>query len=133
MGLSRILKHTAVLHRVEASGEWIEGERTEFEVHSPAFPCVVFPPGTREAGRGGRRIEQPLMLYRGYDSLGDVLVLRDSDEVEVVAAPGLDADSLGRYQVDGDPIPLGRPGQSLPRLRGYQVNLRRVRGHQSVS
>lgn len=124
-GLDRILLHTAVSVRTEASGPVIEGEREEDVVESAPFACVVFPAGTREAGRDGRRLDQPMMMHNGVDSVGDLIGLRAEDRIILRAAPGLSETDLGEYQVDGDPLPLGRPG-SVP--VGYQVNLRRVLG-----
>lgn len=122
--LTRILVHTAIPILMEDSGEWVEGERIQEVVDGTRFPCVVFPPGTREGGRSGRRIESPLMLIDGINAHGEAFTLKAEDHVRIVTAPGLAATELGEYQVDGTPLALGRPGISP---EGFQVNLKRVR------
>lgn len=86
--------------------------------------AVLFPAGTREAGRSGKRTEQPLLLFEGRDVLGASLVLLAEDRVQFLSVPGLEASQGGEYQVDGDPQWLGKPGRA-PKV--IQVNLRRVR------
>lgn len=134
MALKSVCKHTAVVRNVAESGNRVEGERDEEPVDGPMFKLVVFPPGTREQGRGGRRLEQPIALYLGFDVDGNDLRLTAKDVIELVDAPGLDPISLGRYEIDGDPLPLGKPGRALGAgLKGYEIFLRRVQGASSAS
>lgn len=134
MALSRVTKHTAMVRGVSESGNRVEGERDEEPVDGPLFKCVFFVAGAREQGRGGRRLEQPILMHEGFDMVGGELRLTARDVIELVDAPGLDPISLGRYEVDGDPPPLGKPGNALGAgLKGYLVNLRRVQGGSSGS
>lgn len=120
---ARILVHRAAPLVITDEGSVIEGEREERVTEATDFPCVLFPAGSREAGRGGRRIETPILLMTGVDILGGACLLHRENRIRMTSWPGLDERDAGDYQVDGEPLPLGKPGQ-VP--RGYEVNLRRV-------
>lgn len=124
MALRDVLRHRARRVRDDVRGAVVEGERIEDRELSADFRCVVFPSGTREAGRSGRRTEQPQLLFEGRDVTGAELVILAEDAVQLLEAPGLEASHLGEYQVDGAPQWLGKPGRA-PRV--IQVNLKRVR------
>lgn len=123
MALLDILVHRAVPSRIDTFGPIIEGEREEARVDGVPFALCLFPTGVREGDRAARRVDQPMMLVSGFDVQGRALWLHAEDRIRVTSAPGLQDRDLAVYEVDGEPLPLGKPGL-LP--KGYQVNLKRV-------
>lgn len=122
MALTDILVHRAVPVSTVGFGPWIEGERDEEEVLGVPFACTFFPPGSRERGRRGRTIDQPLVLTGAVDIDGNDVLLHSEDRVDITG-PGLAEEWLGRWQVDGAPEQFGKPGK---RPLGSQVRLKRV-------
>jgi len=123
---ARILVHRAVPMVSSEEGTWVAGEFEEGEpVPQTAVACCYFPPGTREAGRSGRILEQPILLFTGFNVDGEQALLHAEDRLVLTEGPGLTERDLGEYQVDGEPLPLGKPGT---RPKGFQVNLKRVSG-----
>lgn len=119
------MKHRAHVVGVTRSGARVEGEYFEAPVEGPTFACVFFPPGPRETGRAGRRNEQPGILHLGVDLEGEPLRLKPTDMLSLDTTPGLDEESAGIWQIDGDDVPLGKPGR---KPKCWAVGLKRVSG-----
>jgi hypothetical protein len=126
--IGRVTVHTAVPLVPNEAGEWIEGEKEVKPVEGAPFPVLLqLPTGGAEENvpRGRRTIQQPQIIYEPFDALGAEVNLSPADEL-LVTAPEL-AGSLGaattKWQVDGDPTPLAKPGF----LVGFLARLKRVK------
>ncbi|MGH2939450.1 MAG: hypothetical protein ACRDPE_15185 [Solirubrobacterales bacterium] len=128
MPIGRVTVHTAVPLVPTSTGEWIEGEEEVKPIEGTPFPVLLqLPTGGSEENvpRGRRTIQQPQIIYEPFDALGAEVVLSPADELLVTAAEL--AGALGalttKWQVDGDPTPLAKPGQ----LKGFLARLKRVK------
>lgn len=122
MGIPR--PHTATPVLWVQSGDRIEGERDVTPVDGTPFGCYLILPGGEEdsgSARGRRQIKRPTILYRAKDLAGDVIDLRASDEVRIVA-PNVTGPDPVTWQVVGSPEPFTPPR----RLVGFQARLKRV-------
>jgi hypothetical protein len=131
MPLEDVLVHTAWPWRTREAGEVVDGDVDATEEPRTPFDCCLFlPQGTEEGSsmRGGRQVRRPTLLVAAEDALGQPPALSHEDELDIVAeelnlAEGRPAETRIRWQVDGSPQPLGKPGEDV---LGYQVTLVRV-------
>lgn len=126
MPLGSVLVHTAVrLREVAESGEYVEGEPPETKpTEGPPFDCfLILPRGGSEANvpRGRRVVDRPVILYEPLDQTGADLSLDAADEV-LITAEELFGSEPKKYQIDGDPTPLAKPGFVV----GFEAALKRV-------
>jgi hypothetical protein len=119
VALEDILVHVATPAATTAEeGEWIDGEQAIQDVQGRPFPCCLFLPQGAESGRSGREVKRPTMLYLAVYPDGSAIQIMRQDRLSVVApelgvSTGLALGEPFRFQVDGDPQPLGRPGDDL--------------------
>lgn len=124
MPLGRVTVHLAVPIAPVQSGEWVEGRREKKDEPGTPFDCLLQLPtgGSEEAVPRGRRvIKQPQILYEDFDHAGAELAIDAEDELEITA-PELTGPDPVKWQVDGAPTPLAKPGF----LIGYLARLKRV-------
>jgi hypothetical protein len=118
------LEHLATPIRYVMEGERIEGERDVAAVPFTPFECLLLAPNAPRddpSPRGRRVIKRPTLLYEPYDLLDEDPDLTPDVELDI-EAEGLPERWQGRWQVEGEPLPMGRPGELL----GYQAFLKRV-------
>jgi hypothetical protein len=117
--------HPAVPVEPKKSGEWVEGRRQVAEDEGPPFHVLLQLPtgGTEDSTvpRGRRVIKQPQILYEPFADDGSEVELKAADEL-LVTAPELTGPNPVRWQVDGAPTPLAKPGF----LIGWLARLKRV-------
>lgn len=124
MPIGRVTVHTAVPVVATEAGEWIEGEKEVVDTSGTPFNVLLqLPTGGSEevVPRGRRTIKQPQIIYEPFDVTGGELTLSAEDELEVTA-PELTGPDPVKWQVDGDPTPLAKPGF----LIGFLARLKRV-------
>lgn len=124
MPLGRVTVHTAVPISPSKEGEWVEGRRERKDAPGTPFACLLQLPagGTEEnAPRGRRTIKQPQILYENFDATGGELSISPADEL-AITAPEVTGPDPVRWQVDGAPTPLAKPGFRI----GFMARLKRV-------
>ena len=130
MPLEDILAHVATPIREEELGPKIDGERDTDDVRGEPFDCVLFLPLGKEDDRRGRQVKRPQLMFLPFTQSGAPFALKPEDRLGIVApelnaALGEPAEREVEWQVDGDPQPLGKPGEDVV---GLLANLRRVEG-----
>ena len=128
MALADRLHHTMRIVRGTATGPVIEGHRDEGETFSGTIRCLLTTaPAPEQASASGRRtVTTPTLLCAPTDTAGNATALGAGDVVEISAPRIHHAEGLpdpSRYEVDGRPQPLARPG-SPP--MGFNATLSRV-------
>lgn len=136
MPLADVCVHTATpvsTRDDDEAGTWIEGEPDEKVVKGEPFDCFFLISirrrsnsnfsGAREEANfpTQRKIESPTILFEDERDDGTRVEISAEDEVDIVAEEILGADPI-RFQVEGDPIPLAKPGEVI----GWEARLRRV-------
>lgn len=126
MPISTVCVHTATpVTQSESDDEatWAAGEPDESTVTGTTFPCCLFLPlGPARQDTKGRQVREPTLLWEAYDEEGEPLPLvRINDELLIVALELTGEDPV-RWQVLGEPQPLGAPGNVI----GFQATLARV-------
>lgn len=122
MGIPR--PHTALPILYMQDGDRIEGERDVKSVIGTPFGCFLqLPQGEPDSSspRGRRQIKRPTLLFRAKDMIGEVIDLRNEDELDIIAVK-LTGPTAVRWQVVGTPEYLAGPR----RLVGFQARLKRV-------
>lgn len=125
MPIGNVCVHTATPVAASESDDestWAAGEPDRTTVTGESFPCCLFLPlGKREDTRG-RQVREPTLLWEAFNEEGEPMVpVRESDELLILAEELTGPDPV-RWQVNGDPQPIGPPGQVI----GYQATLIRV-------
>lgn len=132
MPFDDVLVHTATPWVTVEAGELVDGDTDAEERPGTPFDCCLFlPQGAEESGtpRGGsRQVKRPTLLVAAEDRTGAPVSLAKEAELDIVApelnaASGLPSETAVRYQVDGSPQPLGRPGDDII---GFQAQVKRV-------
>lgn len=112
---------------------WIEGEPDEEETTGEPFDCFFMISirrrsnsnfsGAREEANFPmqRKTESPTIIFEGERDDGSTIEITAEDELDIVAEEILGTAPV-RFQVEGDPIPLAKPGE----LKGWEARLRRV-------
>lgn len=102
---------------------WAAGEPDSTVEEGDAFPCCLFLPlGPARQDTKGRQVREPTLLWDALDEDGELIPrVRINDELLIVAPELTGADAV-RWQVLGEPQPLGPPGS----VKGYQALLARV-------
>lgn len=110
--LTRAMIDTARRVRVEATGEWIEGQRATAETTGEPFACLLTVSATDETETGDQ--------YRARLLYGPAVELDPEDRVQVTSSALGDA----LWQVDGPPAVVRRSR----RVVAHEANLLRVEG-----
>jgi len=116
--------HTATPVIYVKGTERIEGEVDVTRELATPFGCFLqIPAGAPEdnSPRGRRQTRSPTLLFRKIDMAGDIIDLRNEDELLIVAANLTGPDPV-LWKVQGTPEYLSAPR----RLVGFQARLRRV-------
>lgn len=126
MGISYVCVHKAVpVTRAESTdpSKWAAGEPDETTEEGAEFDCCLFLPlGPQRENTKGRQIREPTLLWDALDEEGEPIPqVRINDEL-LITAPELTGPTAVRWQVLGEPQPLGPPGW----VKGYQATLARV-------
>lgn len=127
MPLGRVTVHTAVPLVTVRGDDWVEGDTDVADpVEGTPFSVLLQLPNAspeENVPRGRRVIVQPQILYEPFDVKGGVIELSAADEVKVTA-PELPGHAQPvTYQVEGDPIPMAKPGITI----GFLARLKRVK------
>lgn len=123
--MGRVMVHTAVPVVSSEEGEWIEGETDVEPKDGTPFPCLLQLPNASPEEvipRGRRTIIQPQILFEPFDAAGGEVSLSAADEIKVTA-PELTGPDPVKYQVDGEPTQLAKPGTRI----GFLARLKRVK------
>lgn len=116
--LGFILVHTATaVSQVETTtsdlAQWAEGEPDETPTTSTPFDCVLFLPQSTRQDRRGRQVKEPTLMWDGLNCDGTSAPrLSEAQELRVTACELTGPDPV-RWQINGDPEPLGPPGEVL--------------------
>ena len=126
MSIAYVCVHTATpVTRAESTepDSWAAGEPDETVEEGTSFPCCLFLPlGPPRENTKGRQVREPTLLWDALNEEGEEIPpVRLNDELLVVA-PELTGAAAVRWQVLGEPQPLGPPGW----VKGYQATLARV-------
>jgi hypothetical protein len=118
-----ILVHTGRPVTAEQAGPKVDGKARLEDVPGTPFDCVLFLPApAAEAERQGRRVRRPTLMFGPLDRAGEPVTLGAKANVLVTAQELTGPDGV-LWQVDGDPQPLGKPGEDII---GSQASLVRV-------
>jgi hypothetical protein len=144
MPLGDITVHSArIVSTVQGDPDtWIEGEPDEKRVLSASFDCFYMQghgAATERTPVGGRKLEDPTIIYETERDDGTRVSLKNEDEVivdpeddddlwDVLGGAGQTVPVNGEeipgvlFQVEGDPAAYQPPGEVL----GYEATLKRV-------
>jgi hypothetical protein len=135
MALGDVCVHTATpVLTVTEPDTFIEGEPDEDIDFGEPFDCLflisIRRRATSYAASGARedatfpeqrKIENPTILYEAERDDGSLVEVVAEDELDILAEEILGQKAI-RFQVEGDPIPLAKPGEVI----GYECRLKRV-------
>jgi hypothetical protein len=126
VSIAYVCVHTATpITQSESDDEmtWAAGEPDETTETGAPFPCCLFLPlGPARQDTKGRQVREPTLLWDSLNEEGEPIPqVRINDELLIVA-PELTGEAAVRWQVLGEPQPLGAPGW----VKGYQATLVRV-------
>lgn len=142
MPLADITVHSARIVSTVQGENWIEGEPDEKRVVSASFDCYFMQghgAATERNPVGGRKLEDPTIIYETERDDGSRISLKNEDEViidpeededlwDVLGGEGQTVPVNGEqipgvlFQVEGDPGAYQPPG----RVIGYEATLKRV-------
>lgn len=130
MPLEDVLADHARVRRLTATGPLVEGERDVAFVDGPAFACLLtLPGGAEQADPSGRRVvRSPTLLCAATAVDGSRVALRAGDELLIEStatniAEGAPTGTFARWQLDGQPQPMVRPGEAP---FGFNATVKRV-------
>jgi hypothetical protein len=136
MPLGDVCIHTAtpILTITDTDEEsYVEGEPDEDTTPGVPFGCLFLmsirrratsnTTGAREDATfpAQRKIESPTILYEAERDGGSPIEVVAEDEIDILAEEILGPSPV-RFQVEGDPIPMARPGEVI----GWECRLKRV-------
>lgn len=142
MPLADVTVHSARTVSTVQGGNFIEGEPDEVRVLAAPFDCFYMHghgANTERTPVGGRKVEDPVILYETERDDGTRVGLRNEDELiidpgededlwEVLGGEGQTVEVNGQqipgvlFQVEGDPSPFQPPGEVI----GFETKLKRV-------